>query len=188
MRVSLRWTGALLIGLGLLPLLGMAPPVAPEAAECRLADPEPPKYYVIDLVSTKKVPGTRQATGVGEMTFVPSPFGISVSPSGHYTYNLRVRIDKLRAPRQGEYIVWLTTPDLSHIEPLGPLDENGELRGQVTLNKFLVVVTLEPSKVAHGPTWQGPIVLRGLSRSGLMHTMAGHGPFQDEPCTFYGYN
>jgi hypothetical protein len=30
--------------------------------------------------------------------------------------------------------------------------------------------------------------MRGMSRSGMMHTMAGHGPFQQENCARYGYN
>ncbi len=30
--------------------------------------------------------------------------------------------------------------------------------------------------------WQGPILLRGLSPSGRLHTMAGHGPFEDVSC------
>lgn len=35
--------------------------------------------------------------------------------------------------------------------------------------------------------WSGPVVLRGMSRSGMMHTMAGHGPFEQENCAAYGY-
>ena len=35
--------------------------------------------------------------------------------------------------------------------------------------------------------WTGPIVIRGMSRSGMMHTMAGHGPFEEENCAAYGY-
>ena len=38
-----------------------------------------------------------------------------------------------------------------------------------------------------GAMWTGPVVSRGMSRSGLMHTMAGHGPFETEPCAVYGY-
>ena len=54
-------------------------------------------------------------------------------------------------------------------------------------NKFLVFVTLEPAEATGEARWQGPVVMRGLSRSGLMHTMAGHGPYEQEPCAVYGY-
>ena len=58
--------------------------------------------------------------------------------------------------------------------------------GQVAWNKFLGVITREPAD-ATPETWQGPIIMRGMSRSGRMHTMAGHGPFEAEPCAKYGY-
>ena len=69
---------------------------------------------------------------------------------------------------------------------IGTLDDTHRIRGEVAWNKFLVVVSLEdePDAVAR---WSGPIVLRGLSRSGMMHTMAGHGPYSSEPCATYGY-
>ena len=35
--------------------------------------------------------------------------------------------------------------------------------------------------------WSGPIVFRGMSRSGMMHTMVGHGALQKENCAAYGY-
>jgi hypothetical protein len=35
--------------------------------------------------------------------------------------------------------------------------------------------------------WTGPIVFRGMSRSGMMHTMVGHGALQMENCSSYGY-
>jgi hypothetical protein len=50
-----------------------------------------------------------------------------------------------------------------------------------------VIITLEPSADDLGERWQGPVVLRGMSRSGMMHTMAGHGPFETEPCAVYGF-
>lgn len=148
---------------------------------------EPPVYYAIDLVSTRKLPGTRLAVGTVDMTFQPSPFGISVSNGGHYRYSLNGRIEKLRPPRQGVYVVWLSTPDLDQVRLVGPLSESMEFEGDVDWQKFLVIVTLEESFDAAQTRWQGPVALRGLSRSGMMHTMAGHGPFQAEPCAFYGY-
>jgi len=59
--------------------------------------------------------------------------------------------------------------------------------GSVSWNKFIVVVTLESSDDPDQTMWTGPIVFRGASRSGMMHTMVGHGPLQQENCAAYGY-
>ena len=66
------------------------------------------------------------------------------------------------------------------------LDDTHRIQGEAGWNKFLVVVSLEEEPEAV-ERWSGPIVLRGMSRSGMMHTMAGHGPFASEPCATYGY-
>lgn len=149
---------------------------------------DPPAYYAIDLVSTRRLPGTRLASGTVDMTFQASPFAVSVGSGGHYRYDLTGRIQGLKPPREGVYVVWLSTPDLKEVANLGPLDpESMSFEGQVGWQKFLVVVTLEKTFDPSQERWEGPVVLRGLSRSGFMHTMAGHGPFQSEPCAFYGY-
>jgi len=111
-----------------------------------------------------------------------------VTPDGSYSYDLHVRVEGLRPRDDGDYVVWVTRSDLSEIRRVGVLDDTGRIRGSVAWNKFLVVVTLESAGApADAATWEGPIVLRGMSRSGRMHTMAGHGPFQAEPCVKYGY-
>jgi hypothetical protein len=165
-----------------------AEPTATPDTECVIADPDPPEYYKIDLVPTGRVPGTRLLRGVGAVTFAPSPFGISVSSEGSYVYKLDVSVENLQPPPNGVYAVWASTHDLTEIKPLGVLDANMQAKGTVDWNKFLVIITLEPSADTLGDSWTGPVVFRGLSRSGLMHTMAGHGPFQQEPCATYGYN
>ena len=54
-------------------------------------------------------------------------------------------------------------------------------------NKFIVLITLESSDDPAQRMWAGPIVFRGMSRSGMMHTMVGHGPLVQENCAAYGY-
>lgn len=148
----------------------------------------PAEYYAIDLVSTGRVPGSRGAAGVAEVTSARSPFGIALTPAGAYRQQLSVRVDGMRGKREGRLAVWLTTPELDQVRFLGTLEDGVELRGEVSLNKFLVVVTLEAADVdGASSAWQGPVVLRGASRSGRMHTMAGHGPWEGEPCVKYGY-
>ncbi|HMB92625.1 MAG TPA: anti-sigma factor [Rhodothermales bacterium] len=188
MNRSLRQTLALCFGLLLFAAPLQADPTVTPDEVCLIADPDPPEYYKIDLVPTGRVPGTRLLRGVGAVTFAPSPFGIAISPEGSYVYKLDVSVTDLKPPPNGVYAVWVSTHDLTAIKSLGVLDENMQIKGTVDWNKFLVIITLEPAAESIGDSWTGPVVFRGLSRSGMMHTMAGHGPFQQEPCATYGYN
>ncbi len=181
-----RLVPLVLAGFGLM-LLGSSPvqPAPEPGGECTFTDP--PEYYKIDLIATKRVPQARRSVGVAAVTFAPSPFGIAVSAKGNYVYDLAISIDNLRPAPEGVYVAWVSTPNLDQIIRLGALDDQMAINGQVTWNKYLVIITLEPSDDASSKKWQGPVVLRGMSRSGLMHTMAGHGPFQQEPCATFGY-
>ncbi len=170
----------------LLALMAPALHAAPPSGLCVVAE-APPEYYNIVLVPTRKVPGTRQAAGVATVSFAPSPFGIALTPDGRYVYDLAVAVEKLQPPKAGAYVVWVSTPDLDRVVRLGVLDAQGRTAGQVSFNKYLVFITLEPTD-APGDRWTGPVILRGISKSGFMHTMAGHGPFQQEPCANFGFN
>jgi hypothetical protein len=150
-------------------------PEAHAAVHAGVCAPEvdPPAYYAVELVTTRNIPATGRATGVGEVTFASSPFGVALSPDGSYHYQVRIRLSGMKAPPQGT---------------LGALDDRLTTTGPVDWNKFLLVVTLEETDDPSATAWSGPIVLRGMSRSGMMHTMAGHGPFQQELCAKYGYS
>ncbi len=150
-------------------------------------DPEPPEYYAIELFTTKNILGTARATGSAEVTFASSPFAVSVAEDGSYAYDIAIAVERMERPASGTLVAWLTTPQLNEIDRLGPLDEQLSVVGSVRWNKFLVVVSLESADDAAQPRWSGPIVLRGMSRSGMMHTMAGHGPFETENCAAFGY-
>lgn len=170
---------------GTVPDVTTSSPVKASPA-CVSADPEPPTYYQIELVGTRKVPGSRMAKGIGNITFAPSPYGIAISPEGTYHYDIDIQLEKAQAPDGKAFVAWISTPQLDQIMPIGRLDESLSIKGQVTFNKYLVVITLEPD-TEPGQIWTGPVVARGMSRSGYMHTMAGHGPFVAEPCAVYGY-
>jgi hypothetical protein len=146
-----------------------------------------PEYYAIELVTTRNVPGTGYSRGTADVTFQPAPFGVSVSADGSYLYDVRIRFSNLKAPRDGRYVAWVTTPEVDEVVPVGPLDAEGNAAGSVSWNKFLVVVTLEEAWTPEAHRWTGPVAFRGMSRSGKMHTMIGHGPLQDEKCAAYGY-
>lgn len=164
---------------------------APADAGVNLAfcavEPDPPPYYAFELVTTKNVPGTGLATGVSEVTHAASPFSVSLAPDGSYRYDLHIELGRMRVPRTGTLVAWVTTREIDQIRRIGALDENLQAKGQVEWNKFLVVITLEDEDDATAERWSGPIAFRGMSRSGLMHTMAGHGALQQENCAAYGY-
>jgi hypothetical protein len=177
-----------------------------------VAGVDAPEYYRIPLVSTRMVSGTGQATGEAGLVFpADSPFGVVLAPDGSYRYRVRFQVERLPARPNGVFVAWVTTPQVDRVRRVGPLDPEGRVEGEVEWNKFLVVVTLEPEGAATAgasdggaagltagldapggveaatPPWTGPVVLRGMSRSGRMHTMAGHGPFEQERCAQYGY-
>lgn len=176
-------------GCGLPP--GAAVPVAGSRGLALAAVPgssaRGPDYYQFPMVSTRRVPGTGNARGVGEVSFAKSPFGISLSEDGSYLYDFTLRFERLRPARSGTYVVWATTPELDQVTLAGEMTDPATFSGKVAWNKFLVVVTLESAFDPGATTWSGPIVTRGMSRSGMMHTMAGHGPFEQENCAAYGY-
>ncbi len=147
-----------------------------------------PEYYAFELVTTKNIPGTGLAKGRAEMSVAgTSPFAVSLGPDGSYEYDVQVSLDRMRAPRQGTLVAWVTTPDLDQVVRIGALDETLRAQGRVTWNKFIVAVTLEAADDPTQEIWRGPVAFRGMSRSGMMHTMVGHGALQQENCAAYGY-
>ncbi len=145
-------------------------------------------YYAIEMVKTGRVPGTGRSRGIGQASFARSPFGVSITRDGTYIYDLTFGFEGLKAPKRGFYTVWLTTPEIDRVKRLGVLDADGLVSGRVEWNKYLVVLTVEPTDDPSATIWSGPIVSRGMSRSGMMHTLAGHGPYENEPCAKYGFS
>jgi hypothetical protein len=149
---------------------------------------EGPEYYAIALVTTKRIVGTGFARGVAEVSLSgSSPFSVALTADGSYEYAVHVSLERMKVPARGRLIAWVTTSDLSRIERMGALDEHLQASGSVSWNQFLVVVTLEPSDDVSATSWTGPVILRGMSRSGMMHTMVGHGPLEQENCASWGY-
>lgn len=183
---------ALVTAFGPAPLPAVTPSAERAAAA---AEPQPacaapagPEYYAIDLFTTRNVPGTGLATGRAEVAVSPSsPFSVALGPDGSYVYDVMISLDRMRAPREGHLVAWVTTSDLAQVRRVGALDERLRARGSVTWNQFLVVVTWEPSDDPSAVAWTGPVAFRGMSRSGMMHTMVGHGALQQENCAAWGY-
>lgn len=172
----------------LLPTLLAASIASPGTLDvCRVIDAPSPEFYQIVLVTTGRVPGARIAEGMTEVTFSRSPFGITLTEQGDYLRDLTLSVSNLRPLATGAYVVWVTTPSLDQIKRLGVLSADHKLEGQVGWNKFLVVITLENDDGRDQARWEGPIVLRGMSKSGAMHTSLGHGPFEQENCSAVGF-
>ena len=146
------------------------------ARSVRLAE-----VYKFSLRATSRA---RQATGVGELKPAASPFGFAVTAQGFPVYDLELRLQGLRTPESlgstGSYVVWLVTPELDRTEKLGSVDPAGTFQFRVsTMNKFILVVSLEASSDVTKRS--GPVMLRGISPSGLMQSFASHELFDNMP-------
>lgn len=144
-------------------------------------------FYEIELVPTGKIPGTGRYTGTARVTFADSPFDVAVANDGTFRRRLTVDMTGLKPRETDDYVVWVAPPNLDGVKKLGPLGEDMVLTGEVALPKFLVIISLEEQPEQTEDRWNGPIVHRGMSRSGFMHSMAGHGPFSGEPCESFGF-
>ncbi len=150
--------------------------------------PEGPAYYALELVTTRNIPGTGVARAIADVSLPDeSPFSVALTSDGSYAYTVNVSLERMKAPRQGRLVAWVTTREIDHIERIGALDDGLRVSGSVSWNKFIVLVTLEASDDPGQEIWAGPIVFRGMSRSGMMHTMVGHGALVQENCAAYGY-
>ncbi|MCZ6915864.1 MAG: hypothetical protein O7I93_03720 [Gemmatimonadetes bacterium] len=139
-----------------------------------------------DIYTFPLRPTTRALGAAGAVGLIPpdSPFGIPVTADGHLIYDVEVSVRGLRDPSfagpSGAYVTWVTTPNLDRTEKLGGIGRSGSARYRVsTMNKFLLLITLEAS--ADVERRRGPIVLRGVSPSGLMQNMESHELFNNMP-------
>lgn len=139
-----------------------------------------PTPEVVRLSGTQSAPGSR-----GSMTLTQpgSPFEITVDEGGFQTFDIEIQVERMRRRRGAVYVAWAAKPELDEWVQLGTLGEDNRLAGRVAWNQFLIFVSEEAS--ADLERWQGPIMLTGLSPSGRLHTMAGHGPFEAMNCQLY---
>lgn len=150
--------------------------------------PEGPPYYALELVTTRNIPGTGIARAIADVSLPDaSPFSVALTNDGSYAYAVSVSLERMKAPPQGRLVAWVTTREIDRVERIGALDDSFRAFGSVSWNKFIVLITLESSDDSDQEMWAGPVVFRGMSRSGMMHTMLGHGALVQENCAAYGY-
>lgn len=154
---------------------GRRPP-GPSPAGTVPAGPAP-DLFCIELLPTASVGRGR---GVVELAPASSPFGVAVDPAGRLQYDLTAWLDGLPDPQElgpyEVYVAWAATPVFSEVVKLGPV-ENGRIDlGRVGLNKFLLMVSAEPSVDVESR--EGRLVLRGRSPSSLMeaHDLLAQAP------------
>ena len=127
-----------------------------------------PNIYCFDLVPT---PVARGATGRVDLLRPESPFTVAVNRDGNHRYRIKMTLDGLPDPRSfGEdfrtYVAWLTSPELRPVSKLGEVRNGSHITGHVELNKYIIIVSAEPS--ADVPERTGKLVLRALSPSSRM--------------------
>ncbi|MEP6494992.1 MAG: hypothetical protein ABJF01_20060 [bacterium] len=136
--------------------------------------------FDIALLNTPKAPA---AHGAARLVFAQSPFGIAVTADGHASYDVQVDVSGLPEPSTlgayQAYVAWATTTDLTTWRRLGTVSNGKSTVGQIELNKFLFVITAEPSPTP--TTHSGPTVLHGTSPSGWLQTFLSHPLFRGIP-------
>jgi hypothetical protein len=150
------------------------------------AEPPPPARSNLADVYEFSLRPTRRASGanaVGRLNPPYTPFGIAVTPDGFLAYDLELKVDGLRPARAigaATYSVWMTTPELDRFEKLGNMEESGVFRVPVTgMNKFILIITAESDETATKRA--GPVMLRGVSPSGLLTAFGTHELFSTMP-------
>ncbi len=138
--------------------------------------------YSFDMRPTSRAPGAR---GRGNIDLAWSPFGLSVTADGYLVYDMVLQFEGLLpANRFGPdigYVAWIASPRLDRIEKLGVIDQSNELSARLnSWNKFMILVTAERNPL-EAATRGGPVLLRGMSPSGLVESFQSHELFTDVP-------
>ncbi|MGQ0735388.1 MAG: multicopper oxidase family protein [Acidobacteriota bacterium] len=111
--------------------------------------------------------GIDRASGIARLVPPPTPFGIAVTASGESQHDVTFSLQGLPAPRDlGPYttfVAWAATPQLRPLVRLGEVTNGTTTLGRIPFDRFLVLITAEPTIRVAEPS--GRIVLRGTSAS-----------------------
>jgi hypothetical protein len=125
----------------------------------------------------------RGAAGMGLLYPAYAPTGFAVSEKGTLVYDIEATFSGLGggSATGAHYIAWIAEPTLVKVIKLGEISNGSHRFENITLNKFILLVTIEPNAAV--ATRSGPIVLRGISPSGLLQSFIGHELFSGGgPC------
>ncbi len=151
--------------LPLLLILAAAPTVA-QQRPCDSPNPLGPSrdLYCMELVPA---PGIAGVSGRVELSHIPEPFTIAVSPDGRLRYRPIISIAGLPSPRSlgrfRTYVAWVAPPAMYPVINLGEVKNGTVTLPDVGLEKFTILVSAEPTPLTREPA--GRVVLRGQSPS-----------------------
>lgn len=133
--------------------------------------------FDIVLRNTAKAP---TAAGSARLVYAASPFGVAVTADGRSRHDILVTASGLPDPSTlgayTAYVAWEVTPDLKAWTRLGVVTNGTSTVGQAEQNKFLLVITAEPSADAREHT--GPTILHGISPSAWLQSFMSHPLFR----------
>ena len=114
--------------------------------------------------------GLEYMSGHLELRTPHTPFGVAVNAAGHHLYEGILTLGGLPEPSAlGDFdhiVAWLASPIFDTIIPLGPVANGTRSIGEITLNKFMIIITAEERPDA--PEWEGRLLLRASSPSSRM--------------------
>jgi suppressor of ftsI len=120
--------------------------------------------YCIELLPAA---GIERASGTARLVPPSSPFGAAVTAAGEPQHDVILTLRDLPSPRSlGRFTVlvaWAATPQLRPVVKLGEVRDGTTRLGRIAFDRFLVLITAEPSLKSTDPT--GRMVLRGSSAS-----------------------
>jgi FtsP/CotA-like multicopper oxidase with cupredoxin domain len=142
------------------------PSQAPQTG-CRPGS-EPPGRGDHDLYCIELLPAGDTNDAAGEARLVPpsSPFGIAVTKAGEpqhdVVFSLR-DLAKSGADGRAVFVAWAVTPQLRPMVKLGEVRDGETRLGRIPFDRFLLLITAEPSPAVKEPGRR--VVLRGASAS-----------------------
>ena len=120
--------------------------------------------YCIELIAAPRIVG---ASGRVELLMRPGPFTVDVTASGVLRFSPVITLEGLPAPASlgpySTYIAWVATPLMDPVHRLGEVRNGRAQLPAIALDKFIILVTAEPSANVTSPS--GRFVLRGASPS-----------------------
>lgn len=131
-----------------------------------------PAFFSVDLQPLRTA--QNRARGRAALWFPDSPFTVATTPEGFYVWSFTLKVWKLPRRPNTVYVAWLAAPDLDPLRKIGVVEEGKALSGRVDFdNQFIFFVTAERTPDVERP--KGAVMLRGISRSGYLDSMFGHG-------------
>ena len=120
--------------------------------------------YCIELIAAPRIVGV---SGRVELTVRPGPFTVDVTAAGVLRFSPVINLEGLPAPaslgQYSTYVAWIATPVMDHVSRLGEVRNGRAELPPIALDKFIILVTAEPSANVTAPS--GPFILRGASPS-----------------------